>query len=363
MKKVLFIDRDGTILVEPPDEQIDSFEKMSFVPGVISALSKICRETDYMLVLVTNQDGLGTSSFPEEKFWPVHNLMLDILRGEGIIFDKVHIDRSLPGDKADTRKPGTGMLSQYLTGKFDLKNSYVIGDRLSDIELGKNLGTQMIYISKHKDARAALCTTEWHQIYHFLRFPPRISSISRKTTETDIVVNINLDGTGKFDLRSGIGFFDHMLELFFKHASIDVSGSIRGDLNVDEHHSVEDTAIALGQAIDKALGKKRGLERYGFLLPMDESIAEVAVDFSGRKELVWKVKFHRLVIGDMPTELFPHFFKSFSDHARCNLYIKARGKNEHHKIEAIFKAVGRVVRQAVRRDEKNDTIPSTKGLL
>jgi len=363
MEKVLFIDRDGTILVEPPDEQIDSFEKMSFVPGVISALSKISRDADYKLVLVTNQDGLGTSSFPEEKFWPVHNLMLDILRGEGVIFDEVHIDRSLPKDKADTRKPGTGMLSRYLTGKFDLKNSYVIGDRLSDIELGKNLGTQIIYLGTKKDKRAALCTTDWQQIYHFLRFPQRMSSISRKTKETDILLNINLDGTGKFNLSSGIGFFDHMLELFFKHASIDVSGYIKGDLNVDEHHSVEDTAIVLGQAVDKALGKKRGIERYGFLLPMDESRAEVAVDFSGRNELVWKVKFNRSSIGDMPTELFHHFFKSFTDHARCNLYVKARGNNEHHKIEAIFKAVGRVVRQAVKRIENNDTVPSTKGIL
>lgn len=363
MQRVLFIDRDGTILVEPPDEQIDSFEKMSFVSGVISALSRIARETNYRLVMVTNQDGLGTPAFPEERFWPVHNLMLEILKSEGVVFEEILIDRSLPADNADTRKPGTGLLTQYLNGHFDLENSYVIGDRTSDIELGKNLGTRVIYISNKQDPRAALCTTDWQQIYTFLRFPKRTASVSRKTNETDIRLDLDLDGTGKFDLSTGIGFLDHMLELLVRHASVDLTGKVTGDLHIDEHHTVEDTAIVLGQAVNKALGVKQNIRRYGFLLPMDESRAEVALDFSGRNELVWKVKFSRTVIGEMPTELFHHFFKSFTDHARCNLYIKARGKNEHHKIEAVFKAVGRAIGQAATRDENRDAVPSTKGVL
>ncbi len=363
MQRVLFIDRDGTILVEPPDEQIDSFDKMSFVPGVISALASIVRYADFQLVMVTNQDGLGTASFPEENFWPVQNLMLDILKNEGIFFKEILIDRSLPEDNIDTRKPKTGMLKHYLTGRYDLKNSYVIGDRLSDIELAKNLGTQVIYLSKKTDKRATICTTDWSEIDKFLRFPDRKAVITRKTNETDIEIILNLDGTGKCNINSGIGFFDHMIELLVRHASIDLSGHIKGDLHVDEHHTVEDMAIVLGEALKQALGQKISIQRYGFLLPMDESRSEIALDFSGRSALVWNVKFHRPMIGEMPTELFHHFFKSFTDHARCNLYIKARGENEHHKIEAVFKAVGRVIRQAAERSVHTNTVPSTKGIL
>jgi imidazoleglycerol-phosphate dehydratase/histidinol-phosphatase len=363
MQKILFIDRDGTILIEPADEQIDSFEKMSFLPGVITALVKIVKYTDYMLIMVTNQDGLGTSLFPEKKFWPVHNLMLDILKNEGVLFDAIHIDTSLPRENARTRKPGTGMLTKYMDGSCDLKNSYVIGDRKSDIELAKNLGSGMIYVGKKKYKSVSLVTDNWDKIYRFLRFPDRRATVRRKTNETEISLDLNLDGVGRFDLNSGIGFFDHMLELLVRHASLDLTGRIAGDLHVDEHHTVEDTAIVFGQAIFEALGSKKNIQRYGFLLPMDESRAEVALDFSGRNELVWRVKFNRPIIGKMPTELFQHFFKSFTDHARCNLYIKARGKNEHHKIEAVFKAVGRVIRQAALRDENIETVPSTKGVL
>ncbi len=363
MQKLLFIDRDGTILKEPPDEQIDSFDKMHFLPGAISALSKIARETDYRLIMVTNQDGLGTRSFPEKNFWPVQNLMLDILKGEGIVFDEIHIDRSLPEQKAETRKPRTGMLSRYMDGNFDLKNSYVLGDRITDIQLAENLGAQAIYINRRSNRRAVLCTTDWEEIYRFLRFPGRKASVLRRTRETEIALELNLDGTGKLDLNTGIGFMDHMMELLVRHAAIDLSGQIKGDLHVDEHHTIEDIAIVLGQALNQALGSKKNIRRYGFLLPMDESHAEVALDFSGRNELVWKVKLQRPMIGKMPTEMFYHFFKSFTDHARCNLYIRAKGKNEHHKIEAVFKAVGRVIRQAAARDEKESEVPSTKGVL
>lgn len=363
MQKLLFIDRDGTILYEPPNEQIDSFEKMAFRPGVITALAKIAKYTDYRLVMVTNQDGLGTLSFPEKKFWPVQNLMIEILKGEGVIFDAIHIDHSFPQDKTKTRKPGTGMLKQYMDGSYDLKNSYVIGDRKSDIELAKNLGSGMIYIGMEKAKSVSMATSDWGKIYRFLRFPDRRATVSRKTKETEISLQINLDGAGTFDLTTGIGFFDHMLELLVRNASLDLTGQITGDLQVDEHHTVEDTAIVLGQAIFEALGSKKNIQRYGFLLPMDESRAEVAIDFSGRNELVWRVKFKRSMIGKMPSELFRHFFKSFTDHARCNLYVKARGKNEHHKIEAVFKAVGRVIRQAALRDEKIGSVPSTKGVL
>jgi len=363
MQKILFIDRDGTVLSEPQDEQIDSFEKMSFLPGVITALAKIAKYTDYRFVMVTNQDGLGTPSYPEKKFWPVHNLMLAILKGEGIKFDAIHIDRSLPRDRARTRKPGTGMLIKYMEGAYDLKNSYVIGDRKSDIELAKNLGSGMIYVGKKKYKSVSFATDDWNKIYRFLRFPDRRATVSRKTKETTISLDLNLDGAGTFDLTTGIGFLDHMLELLVRHASLDLAGRIIGDLHVDEHHTVEDTAIVLGQAMFEALGSKKNIQRYGFLLPMDESRAEVAIDFSGRNELVWRVKFNRPLIGKMPSELFQHFFKSFTDHARCNLYVKARGKNEHHKIEAVFKAVGRVIRQAALRDENINSVPSTKGVL
>ncbi len=363
MKRVLFIDRDGTILIEPPDEQIDSFDKMTFLPDVISNLARIARKNVFEFVMVTNQDGLGTASFPEDSFWPVHNLMLRVLQNEGIRFDEIFIDRSLPGDNAPTRKPGTGMLTKYLSGQYDLQNSYVIGDRNSDIKLAQNLGAKAILISKKKHPDADFCSTSWNEIYDHIFFPPRTSEVKRVTGETNIHVKVNLDGTGKARVSSGIGFLDHMLELLAKHALIDITAKISGDLDIDEHHTVEDTAIVLGQAINKALGEKRGIDRYGFLLPMDESYAYAAIDFSGRPELNWKAKFKRELIGKMPTELFYHFFKSFCDHARCTLLIKARGKNEHHKIEAIFKVVAKSIKAAIRRDPESDHIPSTKGSL
>lgn len=363
MKRILFIDRDGTILVEPPDEQIDSFDKMAFLPGVLSGLAELSRETDFELVMVTNQDGLGTDPFPEDTFWPVHNLMLKILESEGIVFNAIYIDRSLPADNSPSRKPGTEMLKKYMTGKYDLANSYVIGDRESDIKLAQNLNSRAIYFNKKSHSYAKLCTTNWHEISAFLKYPPRESKITRKTHETDIEIAINLDGQGRIQVNSGLGFLDHMLELFAKHSLIDINAKIDGDLHVDEHHTVEDTAIVLGSALINALGDKKGIFRYGFLLPMDEAHAYAAVDFCGRSNLVWKTKFRRTNIGDMPSELFRHFFKSFCDHAKCSLYIKAKGKNEHHKIEAIFKAVARAIRFAIDRDPRSDTIPSTKGIL
>ena len=363
MKRVLFIDRDGTIIVEPPDEQIDSFDKMEFLPGVISHLSHIAKKNAFELVMVTNQDGLGTNSFPENTFWPVHNLMLKILQNEGIVFDEILIDRSFPEDNALTRKPQTGLLTKYMTGNYDLENSYVIGDRQTDIDLAKNLGAKSILISNKVNTKAELVTDSWEDIYRHLFFPQRIASVIRKTNETKIELFINLDGAGKAKIKSGLGFLDHMLDLLARHSSIDIKAKINGDLHVDEHHTVEDTAIVLGEAIGKALGDKRGIYRYGFLLPMDESHAYAAIDFSGRPELTWKVKFNREFVGEMPTELFYHFFKSFCDHARCTLLVKAKGENEHHKIEAIFKAVARSIKYAVKRDPGSDQIPSTKGAL
>jgi imidazoleglycerol-phosphate dehydratase/histidinol-phosphatase len=363
MKRVLFIDRDGTIIVEPEDEQIDSYNKLSFLPGVLSNLARIAKKGVFELVMVTNQDGLGTKSFPEDTFWPVHNLMLDILKSEGIIFNDILIDRSFPSDNAPTRKPKTGMLKKYMDGDYDLENSYVIGDRESDVQLARNMGMNAIMIGNKKNSDAALTTKCWEDIFHFLFFPIRSAKVQRQTKETQIDITINMDGSGKAHIKSGLGFLDHMLDLFAKHASIDIDAKISGDLHVDEHHTVEDTAIVLGQAMHKALGDKRGINRYGFLLPMDESHAYAAIDFSGRPELNWKVKFRREKIGEMPTELFYHFFKSFCDHAQCNLLIKAKGKNEHHKIEAIFKAVARAIKNAVKIDPDSDQIPSTKGSL
>jgi imidazoleglycerol-phosphate dehydratase/histidinol-phosphatase len=363
MKKVLFIDRDGTILQEPEDEQVDSFEKMEFLPGSISNLKKIASELDYELVMVTNQDGLGTNSFPEDTFWPVQNKMLNILSGEGVRFADILIDRSFPKDNLSTRKPETGLLKKYMNGKYDLANSYVIGDRKTDVQLAKNLQSKAILISNKKDKDADLTTNSWDEIYNFLKYPPRVQTVERTTKETSIQMEINLDGRGKSKVKSGIGFFDHMLELFAKHSGCDLTVKIKGDLHVDEHHMVEDTAIVLGEAINKALGDKRGIERYGFLLPMDESLAQVAIDFSGRGEFVWKAKFKREKVGEMPTELFYHFFKSFSDSARCNLHISVKGENEHHKIEAIFKAFARAIKMAVRRDPESDDIPSSKGVI
>lgn len=364
MKKVLFIDRDGTIIVEPQDTyQIDSLERLSFIPGVISALHKIARQTDYELVMVTNQDGLGTASFPEETFWPAQDKMLEVLRGEGIVFAQIHIDRSFEHENLPTRKPGLGMLEQYLDGSYDLAGSYVIGDRLTDIQLAQNLGAKAIYISDKTDERAALCTTDWEKIYQFLRLPERKAEVKRRTHETEIEIRLNLDGQGRSDVQTGLGFFDHMLDQLAKHSGADLYLRTQGDLHVDEHHTIEDTAIALGEAFHQALGDKRGVQRYGFLLPMDDVLAQVAIDFSGRSWLVWEAEFRREKIGEMPTEMFYHFFKSFCDSARANLNVKAEGTNEHHKIEAIFKAVAKSIRQAVSRDANRMEIPSTKGIL
>jgi imidazoleglycerol-phosphate dehydratase / histidinol-phosphatase len=362
MKKVLFIDRDGTILIEPPDEQVESFEEMVFLPGAIGCLSKIVKETDYELVMVTNQDGLGTPSYPEETFWPVQNKMIEILKGEGIIFSEIFIDRSFPNENAHTRKPGTAMLVKYLAQGVDLESSFVIGDRLTDIELAKNIGCKAIYINKTKNPDADLCTTEWNDIYRFLKKRPRISRVERKTNETSIETEVNLDGTGSCTVNTGIGFFDHMLEQIARHGNIDLTITAKGDLDVDEHHTVEDVAITFGEAILKALGGKKGIERYGFTLPMDDCLAQVAIDFGGRPWLVWDVKFLRERIGELPAELIYHFFKSFSDSSKCNLNIKAEGENEHHKSEAIFKAFAKTLKIAVKQTD-NFNLPSTKGSL
>ncbi|UOQ96027.1 bifunctional histidinol-phosphatase/imidazoleglycerol-phosphate dehydratase HisB [Hymenobacter sp. 5317J-9] len=366
MKKALFIDRDGTILIEPqPSQQVDSLEKFAFLPGCISALARIARELpEYELVLVTNQDGLGTDSFPEDTFWPPHRLMQEILAGEGVRFVAEHVDRSFPHEGLPTRKPGTAMLTQYLdpANGYDLANSFVIGDRMTDVELAANLGSQAILLSETPDVRAALTTTSWETIYHFLRYPARVAVIERNTNETQISVKLNLDGSGQTNIKTGLGFFDHMLEQLGRHSGVDLSISVNGDLHIDEHHTVEDTALALGTAFSQALGDKRGLARYGFLLPMDEALAQAAIDFSGRPWLVWEAEFRRERVGDLPTELFFHFFKSFTDNARATLNISCKGDNEHHKIEAIFKAVAKAIKMALQRDE-SVSIPSTKGIL
>ena len=362
MKKVLFIDRDGTILIESEDKQLDSFDKLTFLPGVISNLSKIARELDYELVMVSNQDGLGTASFPEETFWPVQNKMLEILSDEGVVFHEIFIDRSLPAEQAPTRKPGTAMLTKYLAKGIDMESSYVIGDRLTDIELAKNLGCNSIFISKDASPEAGLTTTSWDEIYSYLKKIPRKAAVVRRTSETEVSVELNLDGTGNCSVSTGIGFFDHMLEQVSRHGSIDLSVKVKGDLHVDEHHSVEDLGIAFGEAFLKALGGKKGIERYGFLLPMDESLTQVALDFGGRAWLVWEVNFSREKIGEMPTEMFFHFFKSFSNSAKCNLNIKSYGLNEHHKIEGVFKAFAKAIKMAVRQTD-NFNLPTTKGSL
>jgi len=364
MKRILFIDRDGTILVEPPDEQIDSFDKMAFLPGVLSGLAELSRETDFELVMVTNQDGLGTSTFPEETFWPAHNKMMETLQNEGIHFKAIHIDRSLEHENSPNRKPGIGMLQEYLKRDYDIKNSYVIGDRLSDVILAKNLGAKAILYGTKKTDDAVLNTNDWEKISQFLIFTQRVAIIERKTKETDILVELNLDGTGNTSVQTGLGFFDHMLEQISKHGDCDLKIQVKGDLNIDEHHTIEDTALALGDAFYKALGDKKGIQRYGFLLPMDDALAQIAIDFGGRPWLEWEVKFTREKIGDMPTEMFFHFFKSFTDTAKCNLNVKAAGKNEHHKIESIFKAFAKSIKMAVERREKGiDIVPSTKGSL
>ena len=363
MKKVLFIDRDGTIIFEPEDEQIDSLEKLEFLPGAIIYLHKIATELDYELVMVTNQDGLGTDAFPEDTFWPAHEKMLKTLADQGINFTKIHIDRTFPADKAATRKPGTSMLTEYIDGDYDLANSFVIGDRLSDVELAKNLGAKAIFISDQIESEAALTSTDWQEIYQHLKLPQRQFLTSRQTKETDIAVTLQLDGSGEADIDTGIAFFDHMLEQIARHGLVDLQVKVNGDLEIDEHHTIEDTAITLGEAFAQALGNKKGIERYGFCLPMDDSLAQVAIDFGGRSWLVWEAEFNREMIGKMPTEMFYHFFKSFSDAAKCNLNIKVEGQNEHHKIEAIFKAFAKAIRMAVKRDVENDTLPSTKGVL
>jgi imidazoleglycerol-phosphate dehydratase/histidinol-phosphatase len=375
LKRVLFIDRDGTIIKEPPsDYQVDSLEKLEFYPGAITALNRIVKDLDFELVMVTNQDGLGTSSFPEETFWPAQNRMLNTLEGENIKFANIHIDKSFPEDNAPTRKPGTAMLSEYMNGHYDLQNSFVIGDRITDIELAKNLGCKGIFLKSKAEAEeelnkqnlkeyCALYSEEWEEIVSFLFVKERTATVERNTSETKIRINLNLDGTGKCNIHTGLSFFDHMLEQIGRHSGCDLDIQVDGDLHVDEHHTIEDTALALGEAFKKALGDKRGIERYGFSLPMDDCMAHVALDFGGRPWLVWKTKFKREKVGDLPTEMFMHFFKSFSDAAAANLYIKAKGKNEHHKIEAIFKGLARALKAAINKDYLNNQLPSTKGSL
>jgi imidazoleglycerol-phosphate dehydratase/histidinol-phosphatase len=362
MKKVLFIDRDGTIIKEPEDEQVDSFEKLTFLPAAITCLSRIAKETDFELVMVTNQDGLGTPIHPEENFWPVQNKVLEILKGEGVAFSEIFIDKTMPSENAPTRKPGTAMLVKYLATGIDLGSSYVIGDRLTDVELAKNLGCNAIFIGEKDIPETALTTTDWNDIYKYLKQKPRVSRVARKTSETEIMIELNLDGSGKCNIETGIGFFNHMLEQIARHGNIDLNIRVKGDLHIDEHHTVEDVAIALGDAILRALGGKKGIERYSFVLPMDDCLAEVALDLGGRPWLVWDVSFTREKIGEVPAELFFHFFKSFSDNAKCNLNISAKGENEHHKIEAIFKAFAKSLKQAVKQTD-NFNLPSTKGSL
>ena len=375
MKKILFIDRDGTLVLEPDDEQIDSLEKLEFYPEVFTYLGKISKELDYELVMVTNQDGLGTKSFPEEFFWPAHNKLLNSLKNEGVTFSEIFIDRSFPNDNASTRKPRTGMLTNYLdNSEYNLSESYVIGDRISDMELAKNLNSKGILINidniKLKeetkndfDDVISLKTNSWSEIYSHLKLKDRVVKKKRKTNETDIVMNLNLDGKGKSTIDTGISFFDHMLDQLARHGGIDLDLKINGDLDVDEHHTIEDAGITLGEAFHDALGEKIGIERYGFCLPMDDCLAQVSIDFGGRSWLVWEVEFKREMIGKMPTEMFMHFFKSFCDGAKANLHIKAEGKNEHHKIEAIFKAFARTIKQAIKRDPEKMILPSTKGNL
>ena len=369
MKKILFIDRDGTLVLEPPiDYQLDSLEKLEFYPGVFRWLGKIAEELNYELVMVTNQDGLGTTSFPEKTFWPAHTKMMKAFENEGIVFTEVLIDKSFPHENAPTRKPRTGLLTKYFSDDYDLKNSYVIGDRLTDIELAENLNARGIFISNdenlnYKNDTQILKTSSWKTIYEFLKAKQRTGSIIRNTNETKIAIDINIDGTGKSNIHTGIAFFDHMLDQIARHGQLDLNIKVDGDLEVDEHHTIEDTAIALGELFAVTLGNKLGIERYGFSLPMDDCFAQAAIDFGGRNWLVWEADFKREKIGQMPTEMFFHFFKSFTDGAKCNLNIKAEGTNEHHKIEAIFKAFAKSIKMAVKRDVEKMILPSTKGML
>lgn len=379
MKRILFIDRDGTLIEEaPPTYQLDSFDKLTFYKDMFRYMGMIAREFDYELVMVTNQDGLGTESFPENTFWPLQNLVMKSLEGEGIFFAKVFIDRSFPADQAPTRKPGTGMLTEYINNPaYDLENSFVIGDRITDVQLAKNLGCKAIWLNndpllgageisdkiRELEPVIALETSHWEAIYQFLKSGLRKVVHQRNTSETQIEVEVNMDGSGMASINTGLGFFDHMLEQIARHGKIDLRIHTRGDLHIDEHHTIEDTGIALGEAFALALADKRGMERYGFALPMDEADAKVLVDFGGRNWIVWNAQFHREKIGEMPTEMFFHFFKSFSDAAKCNLNIECHGDNEHHKIEAIFKAFARAIRMAIKKDPLSNYLPSTKGVL
>jgi imidazoleglycerol-phosphate dehydratase/histidinol-phosphatase len=376
-RKVLFIDRDGTMIKEPVDQQVDAFEKIYFYPKVFTYLGKIAKELDYELVMVTNQDGLGTESYSEADFWMVQNFVTQCFENESVKFDKVIIDKTFAKDNASTRKPNTGLLTGYFSDEYDLENSFVIGDRLTDIQLAKNLGAKGIFINDNtnlgtgeitvkRDALnnfIALETNDWQKIYEFLKLENRTAELTRNTNETKIYINLNLDGTGKSDISTGIAFFDHMLDQIARHGQMDLTIIVKGDLEVDEHHTIEDTMIALGEVFAKALGNKLGIERYGFCLPMDDCLAQVAIDFGGRNWLVWEVDFKREMIGKMPTEMFFHLFKSFTDGAKCNLNIKAEGVNEHHKIEAIFKAFAKAIKAAVKRDPEKMILPSTKGTL
>jgi len=377
MKKVLFIDRDGTLIKEPTDEQIDSFEKLVFYPKVFTYLSKIAKELDFEIVMITNQDGLGTDVYPENTFWPVHNFVLQSFENEGVIFEEQFIDKTFAKDNAPTRKPNTGLLTKYFNEDYDLENSFVIGDRLTDVELAKNLGSKGIFINDNTnlgtdeitvkqdalDQLIALESNDWEEIYKFLKAKERTGSIERNTNETKIKIDLNLDGTGQSNIDTGIAFFDHMLDQIARHGQLDLNIKVDGDLEVDEHHTIEDTAIALGEVFATTLGNKLGIERYGFSLPMDDCFAQAAIDFGGRNWLVWEADFKREMIGKMPTEMFFHFFKSFTDGAKCNLNIKAEGTNEHHKIEAIFKVFAKAIKMAVKRDVEKMILPSTKGML
>lgn len=375
LKKLLFIDRDGTLITEPEDEQIDAFDKLNFYPGVLEYLPRIASELDYTLILVSNQDGLGTPSYPEAHFHPVHDLILRTFKSQGVVFSAEHIDRTFPHEHADTRKPGTGMLKEYFNKNiYDLEASFVIGDRINDCKLAENLGAKAIWLNNNPElgiqehiqvdpGSIALSTNSWEKIYAFLRYGLRKVHHERNTRETQICIDLNLDGTGQGNISTGLGFFDHMLDQLARHGGVDLALKTQGDLHIDEHHTIEDTGIALGEAFAKALGNKLGIDRYGFALPMDDCLAQVALDFGGRSELVWKASFKREKIGDMPTELFDHFFKSFCDGARCNLNIQVEGENEHHKIESIFKAWARCIRMGIRRDLNHMQLPSTKGIL
>ncbi|HQD10029.1 MAG TPA: bifunctional histidinol-phosphatase/imidazoleglycerol-phosphate dehydratase HisB [Flavihumibacter sp.] len=379
-KRVLFIDRDGTLINEaPPTYQLDDFAKLTFYPKMFEYMGRIARELDYELVMVTNQDGLGTAGFPEDSFWPLQNLVMRSLEGEGIHFNAVFIDRSFPAENLSTRKPGTGMLTSYINNPdYDLAHSFVIGDRITDVQLAKNLGCKAIWLNNDgslgaaeiqdqvaqlRNETVALESTDWEAIYSFLKLGLRSVVHDRNTNETKIHVALNMDGSGKAAIDTGLGFFDHMLDQIARHGKIDLQLTTRGDLHIDEHHTIEDTALALGEAFAKALADKRGMERYGFALPMDEADAKVLIDFGGRNWLVWNTHFQREKIGEMPTEMFYHFFKSFSDAAKCNLHIECKGDNEHHKIEAIFKAFAKAIHMAVKRDPISNYLPSTKGVL